>query len=92
MFDGGVSMLRENAAAELCFQLNASEQLLKTAIQAECPARNTVVVGRRSNVLGIWLVGSEHLDWLPGGYSEPTYRANSVNEAAAHTTMTFGIR
>lgn len=85
-------MLPEDAAAELCRQLNASPQLVNASIDAECPARKMVVVSRRGSVLGIWLIRTEQFDWVPGGYSEPVYRANSVNEAVAYTMTTLVSR
>ncbi len=71
---------------ELMLTLEAEQALKVRGFTAACGPTGGVVVDRWSHVRGVWHFHDNHYFWIPAGYSEPSFRTDSLSGAVAHTT------
>jgi hypothetical protein len=70
---------------ELMLALEAQETLKLRGFTASCGPTGSVVVDRWNHVRGVWHFHAGNYFWTDAGYSQPSFRVNSLEGAVEHT-------
>ena len=60
-------------------------ELKKRGFTAACGPTGAVVVDRWHHVRGVWHFHEGHYFWTPAGYTQPTFRTESLDGAVEYT-------
>jgi hypothetical protein len=70
---------------ELMVALEAQETLKLRGFTASCGPTGSVVVDRWNHVRGVWHFHGGNYFWTDAGYSQPSFRVNTLEGAVEHT-------
>lgn len=65
--------------------LESHKDLKPLGVTAVCGPTGGVVVDRWNHVRGVWHFHDGHYFWIPAGYSQPSFRTESLEEALDYT-------
>lgn len=71
--------------SELMEVLEGHETLKLRGFTAACGPTGAVVVDRWNHVRGVWHYHAGHYFWTDAGYSQPSFRADTIDLAIDHT-------
>lgn len=70
---------------ELKDALEAQETLKSRGFTSSCGRTGAVVVDRWKHVRGIWHYHNGYYFWTDAGYSQPSFRAESLESSVSYT-------
>lgn len=65
--------------------LEAQETLKLRGFTSACGPTGSVVVDRWNHVRGVWHYHKGHYFWTDAGYSQPSFRTETLENAISHT-------
>ena len=65
--------------------LEAQETLKLRGFTSSCGPTGSVVADRWSHVRGVWHYYKGNYFWTDGGYTQPSFRASTLEGAVSHT-------
>ncbi len=71
--------------SELMDALEAQEALKTRGFTAACGPTGSVVVDRWNHVRGVWHYHNGNYFWTDAGYSQPSFRVETLDGAIQHT-------
>lgn len=70
---------------ELMEALEGQETLKQRGFMAACGPTGAVVVDRWNHVRGVWHFHAGHYFWTDAGYTQPSFRVETLESAVTHT-------
>lgn len=70
---------------ELMDAIEAQETLKQRGFTAACGPTGAVVVDRWNHVRGVWHFHAGHYFWTDAGYSQPSFRVDTLEKAIDYT-------
>jgi hypothetical protein len=70
---------------ELMEALEQQETLKLRGFTAACGPTGAVVLDRWNHVRGVWHFHEGNYFWTDAGYTQPSYRTETLDQAIAHT-------